>query len=337
MVSSVHSSRWVFLLVAVALMGCEEGVEHPKALGDVLRERGAVVEKAVVTVDDRAVDVSEFRAFWNQRPKLPREAAVDAFIEHEVMYAPALEGGFADREAVAVARKRAMVRHLLERTVEQDVTEETLDEQEIDKIAAQVEGGVGHPVGLRASHILVSVPEDKKAEKGKKQPGGVDREAAYQQARAVLDEIRDALPETPTPFDLMEARRQFSDQVEEPQSVVVNAHLRFPVVEVERSTLPDGWLNVVPDFRKPAVEMARRGAYGVLSEPVRSPFGWHLIVVHEKLPGAEPDPDAVREVAVARLLQQKRSEEVRERFEEWSKSADTRSFPNVIEEAEELE
>jgi hypothetical protein len=322
------------MLVAMVAAGCDEGVQHPDALGDVLREQENRVQRAVVTIDDRKIDAAQFQAFWVREPELSRAEAVEAFVRQEALFPRALERGFADRPAVAVARKRAMVRHLLERTVEREVTEDTLDANEIEKMARQVEAGVGHPVGLRASHILVSVAREKDGEKKENSDG---REAAYERARMVLGDIEEALPDNPTPFELVEAKREFAEKVDKPLSVVVNAHLRFPSEQTEKSTLPDGWLNVVPEFRGPAVELAMGGRFGALSEPVRSPFGWHLIVVHETIPGAEPDPQVVREVAIARLLEQKRSEAVVERFKAWSRSSQTRTFPNVIEEAEDLE
>lgn len=328
---SCPSARiWITLsLVAmVVAAGCGQESVHPESLEAKLKSQISA-ETPAVEVDDRSVDVAEFESFWSNEPSLSREDAVARFVERELIFAPALEAGLADDPEVAVARKRVMVRILLAETVEADVTEVSVEESEVTRVATLASQEIGHPVGLRASHILVSVPPEEKASEQV-------RKEAYGRARSTIGRIRSELPERPTPYDLLKTRRAFAERVESPLSVDVNAHLQFPISKPTGS-LPKGWLNVVPEFRQSALEMARAGRLGELSDPVKSPFGWHLIVVHEVLPGEKPDPDALRAAARAKILERRRTEALSERYDKWLSRADVQQFPSVVESAGELE
>ena len=328
---SGRSSIWPAIAMVALLAGaCGKQSAHPESLGAALQEATAHAEKPAVEIDGRPVDVAEFEAFWSDRPDLGRDEAIASFVEQEQLVGPALERNVAERPEVAVARKRAMVHRLLEETVEKDVTEESLDSKRLDEVEQTIRQESGHPPGIRASHILVAVPRD---------PGSgkvLASDDDYDRARVVLEQIREELPDRPLPLDLLQAKRAFAERVEEPLEVQMNAHMRFPAVET-RGTLPETWLNVVGAFREPAVEMARAGDFDRLSEPVRSPFGWHLILVHEVLPGEEPEPEAVRAAATAKLLEIRRSQDVAERYKTWRAKAAMQQFPQVIEQAGEIE
>ena len=322
------------LVAVVALAACKSEAQHPEDLDEVLRSHRSGGQ-AVLRVGDRTVGSTAYEAFWEAHPELERDASVEEFVAQELAFEPALAAGHASDAEVALARKRRMVRQLLAETVEQKVTEESLSDDKIEKRAERIAAQLGHPPGIRASHILIKVPKAKKSKSKGTKASGTPAEKV-EQAKSWIEKVRAELPPNPTPFQLLRARRDFESQLPESLSVEVNVHLHFPSVAVG-SELPETWMNVVADFRNAAVRLASEERFGQLSEPVQSEFGWHLIVVHEVLDGAKPDPSVARAVAVEQLLEEKRFEEFKTRYQQWEKGVDVRSFPNVIDEADQLQ
>jgi len=72
-----------------------------------------------------------------------------------------------------------------------------------------------------------------------------------------------------------------------------------------------GWIypgDTVPEFERAMNALAP----GEISEPIRSPFGWHLIKVHER---RQQDVSDERKRAMARAaLRQRKAEDA---FEDW--------------------
>jgi low affinity Fe/Cu permease len=319
---------------AVLWAGCDEvDTPHPDAQQAFAELDRAEPDEVVARVGERAVSLEQFQAYWREHPQMEREEVLEALVERELLVAEALERGEAP-ESLADDRKRAMIRQMLREKVEQEVTVDDLDAEEIAKAVESVSQRAGHPPGLRASHLLVRVPnkiDGKKLSDKKRKPH-------FERARRALVAILEELPEEATALDLFEARDGFVDQLEEPLELHVNAHLVFPFdAEDFSGELPDSWTPVVSAFRDAAVDMARSGRFGVLSEPVRSQFGWHVIVVEAKLPAGRPDAEAVGEVATFEVLRHRRAERFNELVTEWREDADVRSYPEVISQAESLQ
>lgn len=123
-----------------------------------------------------------------------------------------------------------------------------------------------------------------------------------------------------------DARRRLNDLRER----IVNGAARFP--ELARLHSDDlsagkggdlGWLNpgdTVPEFER-AMDALKPGE---ISEPVSSPFGWHLILVEERR-----DQDLSQErrrIEARRAIKTRKSEEA---FEDWVRQARDRAFVEV--------
>lgn len=328
------------MIAAVALLsaaagGCSgSGEAHPPTEEAFASLQDEPVDQVVARVDGRAVSLEEFEAFWRDHPEMSRQQALDALIDRELLVGEAIRRGVPASKDLQFARKRAMVRQLLERQVEDEVQREDLSDSEVAERVDKIRHSVGHPPGMRASHILVTVPRKAKKKASKEQ---VDK--WYAEAKRWLGAIRDELPEAPGALDLLAARDRFKGQVPEPLDVVVNAHLTFPIgdpAEYGRD-YPEGWRPVVPAFRDAAAQMARQGRLGELSDPVKTQFGWHLIVGEELLDAEVGDPKAARQVAIAQLLRQKRQEKLVEKMKQWLSSATVETYPGVITEADKKE
>lgn len=336
------ASQWVRLagrsllagaLVAAVLIG--EGCSGPDpahpAAGQALEKLEAEpVQDAVAHVNGRAVSRAEFEAFWTAHPDLKRGDALDALIDREVLVDEAIKRGYHNHARLQLARKQAMVRQLLADQVEEPVSRSELTDAEIDAMAARVRAQVGHPPGVRASHLVVLVP-GKKKKATKKQ-----RAQWFKQAHEWLGTLRDDLPEAPTAADLLAVRDRFKDKLPAPLSIAVNVHLIFPIEVGPQygNDLPDGWQPVVPAFRDAAAAMAKEGAFGELSDPVKTGFGWHLVVPEKLYPAMKGDPKAIREVAIARLLHQKRLERLTDKMRKWVAASVIEKYPQVIADAD---
>ncbi len=331
-----HGGVGVILLLASGLVwGCDGAdVPHESPEQSFQKLERDEDGEVVARVGDRAVSLAEFEAFWADHPEMSRQEAVEALVERELLVIEALERGYLSNSTLGLPRKRAMVRQLLRDEIEGEITRETLTDDEIEEMESAIAARVGHPPGLRASHILVMVPQEKKNKKLS------DERLAElsDEARRWLGRIEAELPEDPDVIDLLDARDRFEDEVAEPLQVVVNAHLPFPIGDTAEfgADFPPGWAPVVDAFRETARELAAEGRFGELSEPVESKFGWHLLIVEEALDGSRPDADALREVAVDRLLQKKRNERLAELMETWLDGAEVQTFPEILTQAEEV-
>lgn len=65
------------------------------------------------------------------------------------------------------------------------------------------------------------------------------------------------------------------------------------------------------------VEALEHMPIGEWGGPVRSPYGWHLVWVHERLPAGVPDLEDVRSQIVHGILQERAGARLRRRIAEW--------------------
>ncbi|MFW5967201.1 MAG: peptidylprolyl isomerase [Persicimonas sp.] len=284
-------------------------------------------------VGDRSLSVDEFEAFWKQRPTASREEALEAFVERELLVLEGIHEQTTDWSSLATPRKRAMVRALFEEKVEDEITVDDLSDEDVADEVKKVERQLGHPPGVRASHLLVRVPKKQKDEATES-----TRDEWDKLQREWAERIGEELPDEVTALDLHEAREELESELPEPLEVTVESHLILPFDGDEYGKdLPSGWTPVVPAFRDAAVEMARQERFGEPSEPVETKFGWHLIVAEEVFEAVVPDKEQVREVAKDRLVRQRRTERTTELLEEWLEPASIEMYPELLEEEASLE
>jgi hypothetical protein len=213
--------------------------------------------------------------------------------------------------------------------VERRVTREDLEEEAIESKVEALRKQGRRPPGLKASHLLVMLPKSVRTSDGPSRR----REQLESKARTWSERIRDSLSTSPSVEDLYRALQNVEAKVPEPLRVVVNAQLTFPRAGAARGVraLPDGWRRVVPDFAEGAEALADSDRLGQLSEPVRSKYGWHLVVVHETLPELVPEPEALRELAVDRVLRRRRTERLQMLFRRWKRGVSISTRPGVFE------
>jgi hypothetical protein len=321
-------------LLAAAAAGCGfSGPEHPSAAGEFDRMRAAEPDEPVARVDERALGRGDFQAYWNEHPELEAPSVIDRVLEREVALQRALDADVAVGADLDFVRKQAMVRRLLAEEIEAEIGPEDVDKKSVERIKKGLRRTLGRPAGIRASHLLVMVPQEKNKKKKKKQDRpDPERDRQFEQAREWAAQIRASLPDRPTAEDLFEARRTFQDRVPEPLNVVVNAHLTFPGPDSRpfRGNLPEGWMHVVQEFQKKAGEMVEAGRLEELSEPTRSKYGWHLIRPEGRRGGRIPDPDALHDYAVSRAMRVERNKLLMEKFERWRQGMAIFQFPERV-------
>ncbi len=329
----VSSALVALTLAALTLAaGCSgPNPAHPPA-DEAFRTLDArPVKAAVARVDGHPISLDEFQAFWNAHPKMTRDEALDALIDRQVLVDEAIKRGYLTRSHLQVTRKQAMVEQLLADDVEGPASKDDLSDKDIDDLVSKLRAQVGHPPGLRASHLLIMVPPAAQKKASKKQVA-----QWFSQAKDWLGTVRDDLPEAPTADDLLAAKARFKGKLPKPLSVQVNVHMVFPIEPGPQygHDLPDGWHPVVPAFREAATEMAKKGEFGEMSDPVKTHFGWHLIVPEKVYPAMIGDPEAIRQVAVARLLEQKRRKRLAKLTKKWLAESQLETYPQVIADAE---
>lgn len=320
----------VLIVASVAVSGCSGGgTEHPEPAVAFERLRAEAIDDPVATVDGEPIGLEEFQRFREERPQRDAASIVDAAIDREVAVQRAVEAEHHRDPSLARTRKRAMVRVLLRREIEEAIGPSDLEEGEVEALERRIRADLGRPAGIRASHLVV-IPGSRDSDaKG----GPIGSESEREKAREWVGRIRDDLPEGASVTELFDARRRVRDRLPEKFRVVVDAHLRFPSPEARefRGSLPEGWLSVVDAFAEEAHRMLREGRDGQISDPVESNYGWHLIHPEGRIPAKIPDPEGTREVAVSQRLRDRRRERFEERWEQWESQVSVALDPEAIE------
>lgn len=332
-------SAGVGVAIWASLVGCaDSGGGHPSVEAAFLDLQSKPVSAVVAEVDGRPISAEELSA--SQRVGDASGATLEQLLERELLVAEAVKRKYHTRPTLQHARKQAMVQQLLAQEVEGPVKVDTRDADALKKAEDALRQQVGHPPGLQASHILVSVPPDAQKDAAKE-----DVEKWFAQAKEWLAVLRDDLPDRPTIPDLYEVRARYRDELPKPLEIHVNAHLMFPIdayLADEKGAadapqygraLPETWRPVVPEFGQAATDMARADNFGQLSDPVKSNFGWHLLMAEKLYPAALPDEQQLSEVARAQVERQARHKELVARMTEWMEDASVQTFPQVISEA----
>lgn len=323
------------VVIAWSLGACADaGGEHPSVEAALRNFQAQPVDEVALEVNGRAISAEEWGAF-QQHGVLP-EAALEELMVRELLFEEAEKRGYHTHESLGLVRKKAMVQQLLAQEIEAPADAAALEATALKAAEDALRRKVGHPPGLQASHILVSVAPDKQKSASKEE---LDR--WFAEAEALLATLRDELPDRPTIPQLYEVRDRYRGEISPPLEIHVNAHLIFPIAAylegqegvVYGQALPSTWRAVVPEFGQAATDLARAGKFGQLSDPVRSGFGWHLLMAEKLYPAQLPDARQLGEVARAQLVRQRRHQRLVARMKEWMQAASVQTFPQVIAEA----
>jgi hypothetical protein len=318
----------------LVVTGCEAS-GHPEAWKAFEQMRAEAPSEVGATVDGQKLGISEFESYWRNNRDKSADEVVEAVLDREVAVQKAVDDKVHRSDDLPFVRKKAMVQELLRREIEGELTADDVDSKTVEKIENQMRKQLGRPEGIRASHLLVMLPQDNKGSH-RKEDLEVSEKKAKARAKEHAEAIRAALPDEPTLEDLYEARHEFADRVEHPLKIVINAHLSFPAPDARdfnNKRLPGEWMSVVSPFAEAADRMLDEGRAGEVTEPVESPYGWHLVRAEKRLKGKVPEPEALREVAVSRALRIERAKLYRKKFQQWRQGMSIAQYPKAISEA----
>ncbi|RVU44759.1 hypothetical protein EA187_09465 [Lujinxingia sediminis] len=299
------------VVVLALLMGCAEeqaGVAHPPAEKAMERVLAASPQPELARVGEVSLGVRELEIFWEAHPELGRQEAMRALIEETMLWQEAYKLGLHARPEAGFARKQGLVNAFLDEEVE---AEHRVDAPSEDFVAI-LQKNADFPRGYRSSHLVIVVPGTMPGD----EKFGADRrrelrEERFERAQAWIEASAESLEAKPTLDALLaEAQRLNREVLPAEYQAVVNAHMRFarPAEGDVSQRLPDGWIQVVPEFSRAADLLASEHELGTLSEPVRSPVGWHLLKVDEKLESQPADPREVERFAAAALTREDRAQ-----------------------------
>jgi hypothetical protein len=258
--------RRLSLLVMVFAMACSEPPTVYEALNTWPTEAPVVLE-----VNGREVSKSEFETYWKRHPNLSAAEVTKALTLREALVGQALlerRGGAARYD---FARKRGLVRSLLAKEVETVKAPVPQDVSKFERLLAS-------PAGYRVSNLVVRPSVD---------GGSVDDPALLIEAQRLADILGDK----PTSLDLVSAREQASPGMR----VSVDLHLVFPTPDNAHLSPPPQWLNVDADFAR-EVDTAF-GENKVIVGPFKTRFGWHVVLLEDRVEGKKPAADEVQALA----------------------------------------
>ena len=286
---------FVGVTAALVLAGCEqESVNHPppfEALTGGLASASGAGGEVIARVDGVALTRRDFELFWRDHPDYSREQALDAMIAREVVLARWTSGevelGEEPRRELATdltyARKRGLVRALLDREVEQKVDVGVPDEQTVDTIVNGYVTKESTPAGYRIDQLVVAPKKDAPPEDWKRAEELVrDFDARITPDRDILTQMQELYEETGGVKDNLYVRVN--------QGLTFKSSKAGPVL-----AKPEGWLDVFPEVVKETERVAAMGGEGSRTPPVRSQVGWHILLIDEVIPASQPSPEEIQD------------------------------------------
>lgn len=318
------------------LLSCTsyEEVEHPEgeAAWEQALSRSLAEEEVVARVGDREISLREMELAWKENPQWERKEVLEYLVERELLVAEAIREGYLDRPEVAFGRKQGMVAALLREEVEEKAR---IDASKEDRLREAMQQRRRIPAGIRASHLVVLVPQEIPGEDGEtRQVSGEEREELQVQSRRYIEEAIVLLEGRSNDDALREVSARLNEEVlSEPFEAVVNEHLLFPRIfeQFAPDQLPPGWTPVAREFAEGAETVASKAKRGTLSEPVKSQFGWHLIRVESVLEPALVEAEAGERYVQEQLRLDGEITRLGEAVDEWFQGAQREVFPERLE------
>jgi len=262
------------IFIALCLLGAAGlgSCDHPSAGPDIQPERKArVVPDLVARVGDRGIGVSEVEGRM-AADGIGAEAALEQLIDETLLVREAERDGLALDPEAERTLERLMVRALLH-DLETENTPASISEKQVRDDFAAHRDQLEIPERRRSWHILVKDPSEK--------------------GRAVAESI------------LGELRR-----AKDPRAVYeryAEAGPRQDGLNIAAEDLPA--ITVQANFEKAYKDaLFAAPSEGPLQDVVKTPYGWHAIVVAEILPEEHPSLRQVESEIRERLSQQKRFE-----------------------------
>ena len=272
-------------------VGCqaEEGAEVAAEEEILPLREGEVVAR----VNGRAITRAELELAMKQSPGAQEDEVLEALIRLEVLAQEALERGLEQREDVRYVRDRALVQRLLELEVESKVGPESISAEEIEEVYQGYGLSFFKPELVTASHLLVQLPERSSADLEAKGKAVIDRVWVDLQRRLARGELND------------EALQEWSMALNI-QGYYAQAETDMTFTERPMAPLAGevGYMAMVEPFAKAAFALSKEAP---LSQPVRTRFGWHLILFKKRTPASRPSLPRVENLIKDELLLRARS------------------------------
>lgn len=280
------STRAMVWCCTLSLMwcGCKEdrGDDSERILQDLRAVAAASPgEPLVVSFGQGEGGVSKqaMTQLWANHPEWTREQVLDAAIRQELIW-QSWEGESlepAPWQSLRFAKRRGLVNAWIQQELLAKETTQ-IDEAALMSMVNQQAMARVRPPGYVASHLLVRVPKD----------ADEARSEAARQALIELEGRLDTSGDT-TAGELLAVLATLDEEQFKGFDVLVNAQMMFPLQGIPAEVMPEGWINVVPEFLGGAKQVVAQRGFDKLSKPVKTSFGWHVIVVHERMPMIEPD------------------------------------------------
>lgn len=322
---SQHAVQWAVGLVCmgIVLVGCDEidKVEHPTgdAAWEMAHRWDGDPDEIIARVEGQVITAADVEATWRDEPEWTRQEVVEHLVEREVLALEAKKQGYHERPEVSFARKQGMVSALLAEEIEAKAEPDwDQREQRLERVKERRRA----PEGLRATHLVILVPDELEDEDGElRSLRKSEREPYFEQAEQYVEEALHRLDGRVDDDALREVARKLNEEIlDDDFEAMVNEHMRFPRSgeSYDSDHLPDGWVGVVSAFSKGAESVADHDSVGTLSEPVRTRFGWHLIRVMEVIPERPVKEDMANAYVEHQLRTEARQRRLQEQMEEWA-------------------
>ncbi|MEM1350412.1 MAG: hypothetical protein AAGI01_17765, partial [Myxococcota bacterium] len=261
-------------------------------------------------VGEQPITQADLRRYLRAHPKATPREGLDALIERELLVRHQLADTTApDRRTsirLAHAQRQGLARAWMAEEIEpfrrpKEVTDTMLTQATERSVQALTQGE-----GLEVSHLLIYVPS--------KRPDGTmmtteEREQLFPKARESAERLRATLSTPTTAAELLRIVEERTFTPPAPLTLSMDLHLRF-LRPGATGRSPQGATRVLYDFAAAADKLTDQP--GIPSQPVRTGFGWHIIVFERILPPVAPDRAKLQksnEAEVTRATRRKRFEE----------------------------
>lgn len=298
----------------------------------ILKSTPQTNQPAVAKINGRSISLEAFNAYWKAHPEKSRQAALDGLILQELLFDVARDAPL-DTAPLINARNQGLARVWLDKHLGEGVQEPKLVGPQIKMLREDAYGRRYRPPGLQASHLLVRVPEeyyDPASNKFVKHTKA-QREALFDKAKLYAQTLQTKLPNPATLEDLQRLRVNVFEEARAQQlDIVVDAHMKFPEHNAKFKALPSDWRQMVPSFAKGVQEAVQSKGLQRVSEPVKSTFGYHLIVVEKTFPEIKVDPKVVDDEVHRIGMVSTRTQALDKRMKRLMKAHSWQVYPEVL-------